>query len=318
MSLQGHKLTILDYFEIYSKNKIEYDRQYHINNMKKYDFTKINDNLIKKIFIYLDQVIFAGKLTEYIKDNKITFQCKVSNSMTSTAGFFFWKNIKKNNLEKNIMGFKISKVFFQKIIDNNIINIELGVMDKNNKKLLSTNPFEPLLVTMEHEIIHMLMYITKEHNDSRTVKSGHTRMFKNLVFNIFGHFKITHGYSLGDTTINDDIKKNIEIGSYVKKINTDLTGYVVGMKNKNAIVCDIVSGKTNYFSSYYKDLEVIEKIDKINVNDLISKLKPHVMIKAFDKIFEIIQINELTFKAKTQDKRIWKIQKYHILDITFL
>ena len=315
---QKHKLTIYDYFEMYLNNKIQYDRQYHINNMTKYGFTQIDHFLIKKIFIYLDQVIFDGKLTDYMKENDIIFQCKVSRSMTSTAGFFFVNKIKKNNIEKYIIGFKISRFFFQNIIDKKIINIDLGVIDSVNKKSLSTNPIEPLLVTMEHEIIHMLMYFTKDRNDSETVKSGHTPMFKNLVFNIFGHYKITHGFTIGDTTINDAIKKTIEIGSYVKNVKTNQYGYVVGMKNKNAIICEIESGKTKYSSSFYKDLEIIEKLDKIDVKDLLSRLKPHIKIKANQTIYEIIQINDKSIKAITPDKRIWKIPKIRILDIVFM
>ena len=45
--------------------------------------------------------------------------------------------IKKNNIEKYIIGFKISRFFFQNIIDKKIINIDLGVIDSENKKSLT-------------------------------------------------------------------------------------------------------------------------------------------------------------------------------------
>jgi hypothetical protein len=183
-------MNIDDYFESYSKAKIKYDRMYHINNCG-YDFSKVDETLVKKIFTYLDMVIFGGKIMEYVNSNNLKIFFKVSAALSSTAGMF----VRSSDGKK--LGFKISSAFFQNIIDKKILNMDLGVVNEKNIKYLSVNVIEPLFVTLEHEIIHMLMYITKDNklNDHQKVKSGHTPMFKRLVYNIFGHYKITHGYS---------------------------------------------------------------------------------------------------------------------------
>lgn len=322
-------LTIDDYFEMYLNNRIKYDRQYHINNMSRYNFSIINKKLIQQIFQYLDQVIFGGKLSEYVKDNQIEFQFKVPKSMTSTAGFFFWKQKiiegKKQNL---IMGFKISHVFFQNIVDKNITNMDLGVLDDKNNKYLSTNTTEPLLTTMEHEIIHMLMYVTSNNklNDLHTVKSGHTRVFKRLVYNIFGHHRITHSLSLGDLTVNQAIKDTIDIGSYVKNKKDNSDGYVVMMKEKSVVICHIDPShkitdisKTKYTGAFYKDLEIIKNIvDQIDVKDMMDRLQPGISVRLDGKILKILQVNNVTIKGQTPDNKLWKIPKFRVLDMVFM
>ena len=311
--------SINDYFELYLTNLISYDRIEHINNMKNVDFTHIDNHLIKKIFIYIDQVIFGGKLLKYTLDNNIILKFKVSNSMSSTAGFFFWKQYYINEKpEKLIMGFKISKSFFQNIIDNNILNIDLGTLDKNNKKYLSKHIAEPLFHTMEHEIIHMLMYITKSNklNDSDSVKSGHTKVFKKLVYNIFGHHLVTHNLALGDMTINQEIKKSIQIGLWVKNITTDDKGIIVMMKDKFAIMCikDIL--KFKYTGVIYKDIKIIDK--KENLKIIIDKIIPNIWIKIDNIKYKVVKVNNQSIICMTSDNKLWKIPIYRILEIVFI
>jgi hypothetical protein len=311
--------SINDYFELYLANIISYDRIEHINNMKNVDFSHVNDHLIKKIFIYIDQVIFGGKLLKYTTDNNIILKFKVSKSMSSTAGFFFWKQYYLNGKpEKMIMGFKISKTFFQNIIDNNILNIDLGTLDKNNKKYLSKNTIEPLFHTMEHEIIHMLMYITKSHkmNDSDSVKSGHTKVFKKLVYNIFGHMVITHNLALGDMTINQEIKNSIQIGSWVKNIITQDEGIIVMIKNKSAIMCIKDTNKIKYLNVIYKDIKKLNKVE--NIKQMISRIIPNVWIEIDKKKFKVVRINNQSIVGMTSDNKLWKIPIYRILEIIIL
>lgn len=329
MSDKQKNLTINDYFEMYLNNRIKYDRQYHINNMSRYNFTVINKKLIQQIFTYIDQVIFGGKLTDYVTENQIDFQFKVPKSMTSTAGFFFWKQKiidgKKQNL---IMGFKISHNFFQNIVDKKIINMDLGVLDDKDKKYLSTNTIEPLLTTMEHEIIHMLMYVTRDNklNDLHTMKSGHTRVFKRLVYNIFGHHKITHNFSMGDATVNQAIKDTIDIGSYVRDTKTNVEGYVVSMKEKSVVICHIDStekiggrSKTKYTGAFYKDIEIKQNpTNWIDVKDMMERLQPGISVRMDGLVIKILQVNNVTIKGQTPDNKLWKVPKFRILDMVFM
>ena len=330
MSHNKKSLTVNDYFELYLNTKIKYDRQYHIANMQKYNFSVINQTLIQQIFQYIDQVLFGGKLSEYAKVNHIELQFKVSKSMTKTAGYFFCEYDNINNEQQNIViGFKISYIFFQNIVDKNIINMDLGVLDVNNKKYLSTTTHEPLLTTMEHEIVHMIMYMTKKHklNDSHTVKSGHTRVFKRLIYNIFGHYRITHGFSSGDMTIHQSIKDTIMIGSYVRDTKTNNVGYVVMMKNIYVIICNTESiekngniAKKNYINALYKNLVIIDNTNDnpLNIKDMMDRLKIGVTIKLDDKVLKILQVNNTTLKAQNHDNKIWIIPKSRVLDMVII
>lgn len=326
MTDSNKHISIDDYFELYLKNRIKYDRQYHIKNMNIYNFTKIDKKLIQQIFTYIDRVIFGGKMMEYIKENEIDFQFKVPKSMTSTAGFFFWKRNIVNGKEKITMGFKISHIFFQNIMDNKIINMELGVLDEKNKKYLSTNTIEPLMTTMEHEIIHMLMFLTRSNklNDLNTVKSGHTKVFKQLVYNIFGHYKITHSFALGDSNVNQALKSSVSIGTYVKNKKNNTTGYVVSMKEKSVVICHIdpaQRSKTKYSGAFYKDLEIINDLDptdRIDIQDMMHRLTPGVRIQIDGTVFKVMQVNDATIKGETPDGKLWKLPKFRILDMVFM
>src|SRR5437763_1377036 len=83
-----------------------------------------------------------------------------------------------------------------------------------------------------------------------------------LVYNIFGHYRISHAYKLGDVRANNTIKKMISIGTYVRNITNDMPGYVLAMKNKSVIIGDIKDNKPNYSGAFYKDLQIIDKNDK--------------------------------------------------------
>lgn len=317
-------MNIDKYFELYIKNRIKYDRLYHIKNMFNNNYSNISSNLIKQIFNYIDKVIFGGKLYEYIQQHSIKLKFKVSSSLTSTAGMFYRCSNNKGNVIE--CGFKISSVFFNEIFNKNILNMDLGVVDQNNKKYLSTTTIEPLIVVMEHEIIHMLMWITRNNklNDSNTVKSGHTKIFKKLVYNIFGHYKISHSLVFGDINANEDIKNKLTLGMYVIIITKKATmnGYIVELSKKYAIICTIDenNNKYNYTAVSYKDVDISnQNINKnIDVYDKLAKLKPGNKFIYRKKIYTINMVNNRTINASDEDNKIWKIPKYLILEFVLI
>lgn len=312
-------MDINEYFEMYLNSRIKYDRLYHIKNLGLDKVTVITSAIVKKVFTYLDAVLFNKNLTEYTTQNSIDLQFKVSKAMTSTAGMFFRRVV---HGQTKVMGFKISYNFFQDIIDNKTLNINLGSVNEKNEPCYSTTYIEPLLTTMEHEMIHMLMHITSDNklNDLKTVKSGHTKVFKRLVYNIFGHTNVTHRYSIGDVVKSEEIKGEINIGDYVKDINSNFKGYVVSKKNRNIILCSITVSGNIYKALYYKDIIKIniDENDRIDVADLINKLQPDVRIKYNNMIFTIIKVNSTTVTASTDTKKIYRISTSRILDIIFL
>lgn len=325
-------MNINDYFEMYLKNRVKYDRSMHVKNLNILDTPQITNELVKKIFTYIDAVLFNSSLTKYINENNISFKCKISKSLTSTAGMFYWKTRGSGNNVKIIeMGFKMSYSFFQNIIDNNTLNMDLGVIDSQNKPYLSTNTIEPLLVTMEHEIIHMLMYVTSSNalNDLNTVKSGHTPAFKKLVYNIFGHYRITHGFSVGDVKKSQEIKRDIQLGDYVEDTTKGVKGYVVGKKNRYLVVCSIIDVDINnninnnenvYNAVMYNNLKKIntQNNNKIDIIEMIDRLKPKVNIQYAKMNLTVKKVNKTTILAESDRGKVWRIPIFRILDIVFL
>lgn len=315
-------MDIDGYFEMYLKNRIEYDRMYHIKNMESFDLTKIDKKLVEKIFKYLDDVLFGGKMYKYCKDNGIKLEFKVSRALTSTAGMFYHQSerIKGTNNTLITVGIKISIPFFQKIIDENIINMNIGAVDQYGKKILSTTTIEPLITTMEHEMMHMLLWMTQNNkfSDVGTVKSGHTKNFKTLVYNIFGHNRVTHGFNEGDLTQRDEIKNNLELGMYVKNKKKNVSGYIVQLKDKYAVICTIDEKKGNKYSGVpYIDIE-IDNSKNMNIKGLLNKLKSNQKIMFKNKTYIINSVKSTTIRAMDDQKKYWNIPKLYILDINFL
>jgi len=314
-------MEISDYFELYIGNRIKYDRTFHINNMKIFDLKNIDVTLIEKLFVYFDNVLFGNKLSEYINKNNITFKCHVSKSLTSTAGQFYWKLDQYKKLE---IGFKFSSHFFDEILQKNITNIDLGLVDEHNKKYLSKMAIEPLIVTMEHELIHLVMYVTKNHklNDLSIVKSGHTPIFKRLVYNIFGHVQIRHNLKVGDVAINLENKEKFRLGTHVKNIKNGNSGYIVNMKKNHADVCIILPDtkhkQCTYRAYLYNELELDKSRKDIDLSEINNRLKPGTIIMYRDRKYKIIENNNVAIKMQSDDQKYWTIHKLTMLDFIFM
>jgi hypothetical protein len=313
-------MDINGYFEMYIKNRIKYDRLEHMRNIGLLDVTIIDINIIKKIFVYIDSILFNGTMMAHIIKNSIDFRFS-ENKTTTSVGMFYMQSYPNKT---KIMGFAIANKFFQNILDKNIINIDLGVLDEKNKPCLSSVPIEPLMTTMEHEMIHMLMHITEgnKYNDIKTVKSGHTKIFKILVYNIFGHYRITSSYAIGDIKKNTESKDNIDIGDVIRDKTSATIGYVVGKKKHHLITCSINKDNTNngdyvYKTFLYKDVDKIDDADNnINVLRLLDRLKPDVKIRFNNMDFTILKVNQTNIMVKSLTQK-WKIPKVRVLEFIF-
>lgn len=61
MTDSNKHISIDDYFELYLKNRIKYDRQYHIKNMNIYNFTKIDKKAFNRSSHTLIGLFLVGK-----------------------------------------------------------------------------------------------------------------------------------------------------------------------------------------------------------------------------------------------------------------
>jgi hypothetical protein len=219
------------------------------------------------------------------------------------------------------IGFKISKSYFDNIVKNHILNINLGIVDENNKPILSTTIEEPLLVTLEHEIIHMLMYLTQnnKYNDLSKVKTGHTPIFKKLIYNIFGHIAIKHKLYLGDAKEIENIKNKIKLGMFVKDIKNNSQGYVVKMKNDSVVLYDPSKNiKNRYFGSLYNNLVIDENIEPIDIESVYSKLKKNTKINFEGNDYVIQKINKSNMVLIDDRGRNWVFPVIRMLELTII
>ena len=138
-------MDINGYFELYLKNHITYNRSKHMNDMGILSIKYITPIAIRKIFTYIDAVLFNNTLKKYVDSLGLNVTIKLSKALTTSAGMFYIKSNKSKVAES---GFKISYSYFQNMIDNNTINLDLGVIDQNNNPYFSSNPIEPLVITL--------------------------------------------------------------------------------------------------------------------------------------------------------------------------
>jgi hypothetical protein len=304
-------MSLITYFDLYVKSKKNYDRNLLITKLKLDTHKHITVKLIKNIFDYLDDIIFNMNLSKTILEHNLKLTFKILNlSNIKKAGYFYYKH--------NDIGIAISSHFFNNIIDKNMLNIDLGCIDNNNNIYYSKSVYEPLILTMEHEIIHMFMFLTQnyEKNDIKTKKSGHTSMFKKLAYNLFGHVRISHKYLFGDINEYKKLIIDFNIGDIIKYNNDE---YVIVEKNKNYAV--LYSDENKYKTGLYNKLEKTNKQNMTQIiNEKLSKLKINVEFLLFDihYVIKIINPKYLIAEIKNSNNVKKKISKIFILSIKFI
>jgi hypothetical protein len=307
-------MNIDGYFALYLKNRITYNRSQHMINMGILNTKHITPNVIRKIFVYIDTVLFNATLSKYVNELGLKILIKVSKALTSSAGMFFLKSYKTKIVK---IGFKISYKIFQNMINKNTINLDLGVIDQTGKRYISSNPIEPLVVTLEHEMIHMMMFATRHNklNDLLSVKSGHTKGFKTLVYNIFGHNNIKHRFGHGDAIKKQEISDSLNLGDKVSSLDNKITGYIVSKRPDYCIIYNDSATNTikPYTAKLYNDLKKLE--GSIDVKTKLLQLKPNVKV-IFNKMQMIItNVTKTNIIAIDTNGNKQKIQLHNIMQI---
>ena len=290
--------------------------------VKNVNFASITKEIVDNTFFILDEEYFDNKIYKRIKSTGSILKFEVTNMLSTTAGrcdyIYYLDERKRFDYGK----FKL--IISKKIIDN---------LFKNNEKSLKingivcNNKLECYINLYEHEIIHLLIALFC-HNEGKTM-GGHTTMFRNIVFNLFGHTEYKHlllaGYHDKIEKMEEYNKTNIEIGDYVYIRQTK--------KNAKYITEGTVFKLTNTYVYYEKNGEKlgirycnIEKIKKgkdnsnnklINNNkkltneEIIAKLKigQKVKFRLKTKIEEgtIVSINKSRASIVLQDGKKWYI-----------
>ena len=250
---------ILDYVK-YDKNEIEKNNKKVYNELKKFlkgnnKTFNVSEKLIEKTFYVMDKIYFSNEISKFIKKSNSTLLF-VINPMKTAAGMCKYSAYYDEYGEIRYGDFEIQ-------IANNIVN---NLFNEKNVKSLKINGLhcfdrlECYINLYQHEIIHLLTAIFC-HNDVKK-QGGHTIVFRNIVYLLFGHTEYKHALMEGDSIKNEKKlefnKLNVEIGDSIitKELkNKKISGKVIKKCIKN-IVIDTKDG--NYIISY----SLIDKIKK--------------------------------------------------------
>lgn len=287
---------------------------------KTVDF-QLKNSHVKETFMILDKVYFNYEISKFIKKtiSRITF--KATSKLSKTAGFCKYRYFlnKYGDIDYGIYEIQISK----KIIDSLFSDKKINTLKING--LNCSDRLECYINLYQHEIIHLLISIfcTKD----GLGMGGHTRMFKELVYNLFGHTEYKHLLLDGDSLKMEEKVKfnklNIEIGDIIesKEIKGEIwLGEVIEVNKKTVRIIFLnTKNKGRIFNLYYHYVNKINKkskkrlLKKINLdpNEIKKKLKigqiVRVNLKGKITKGEIINIGSKRATIKFDDCKKWYI-----------
>lgn len=262
--------TLEDCFVYYLNNPLSQSEIYTKNSLIKKileSHPSVSTNSIKDCFKQIDIIFFNGTITKKINKDNYILSFDYTNKLKKRAGQFAY------SYETPRIRIDVSKIILDNIFKNGVKVVEIGGV-----KLRDIS--DVLINIMQHEMLHLVLFLLRSHplivSDKR-VSSGHTRLFKILAKNIFGHVRVTHDLLKGDiekfNESNAQAKTNISIGDSVKcdvpnKINKTFHGKIVKIGSKHVVV----KTTTNLFRSCYpKDIVIIEKTNDPHPEETIKK-----------------------------------------------
>ncbi|AYV84595.1 MAG: hypothetical protein Hyperionvirus30_11 [Hyperionvirus sp.] len=259
---------------------------------------RVTDGMVLKCFEMIDGLYFAGSIMGECKKEGWGVDFYVSGKLRTTAGMFRYLPTKR------ILEIVISGV----ILDGNIL-FGGGVKKVEIGGIYCTSVCEVLVVLMEHEVTHMVLYLLKDHKlNQEHVKSGHTKVFKKIIYDMFGQTRVRHNLLLGDidkfNESTESARKNFNLGDRVRCKGKEGVVVVIGKKN----VVLKVSGD-NYRGCLLKDISMVRVSEtKISIEDVRDKLKVGDMVEFSwgGKSFrvKIVEKRSSTFKGIDKDGKM--------------
>ncbi|AYV75196.1 MAG: hypothetical protein Terrestrivirus1_70 [Terrestrivirus sp.] len=290
--------TLDDYIVYYLNNPLGHNEINDKNSLVKKildSHQSISTSSIRDCFNAIDTIFFNRTITEKINKDNYILAFDFTNKLKKRAGQFVY------SYQTPKLRIDVSKIILDEIFKDDIKVVEIGGV-----KLRDLN--DVLVNIMQHEMLHLILFLLRNHpliaNDKK-VSSGHTKIFKILAKNIFGHVRVTHDLLKGDiekfNESNAQAKVNINIGDSVKctivnknnKNNKIFEGKIVKIGSKYVVV----KTTTNLFRSCYpKDITIIEKTADEHLEETIKKTL--IVNSVVD-----ININGVPMKLKILEKK---------------
>lgn len=258
-------------------------------NIDKFELTA---NHVKKLFIIFDKLYFKNFIQEKLHEGDIDIYFDISTKIKKVAGYCKYKN---NNVE-----IIFSKYIIEKIYNDKFKKINLG-------GIVCNDIVDVLIVLMEHEITHLILFIYDKYKND--VKSGHNTQFKNIVYNMYRHTKITHDLLFGDLQKYEKHKKEatekLKVGMKIK-CNKKL-GIVIDIKPKYIIYKDENNKINGCRFNEYETIDTKYKLYQKHIFDLKKKLKVGVEVKWTKYYGPITKITDtrVYFRDTNTSRIVW-------------
>lgn len=216
-----------------------------VASIKNFETRDITTELLEEIFEAIDKYYFGGELEERLKEKESILTFKVTQG-TKVAGVCSMDGKRCNYT------ISISKKLFDSLFKNDEKSLR-----NNGLKCYSKN--KCVLSTMEHEIVHLIMYLYDLHDEH------HGRVFQCVTKELFGHTDFRHELTLGDP--DERLKKeDIRVGMEVR---TDKHGVgIVTKLNPKTAKVDFSGLLMNYPYAHLKPV-----VKKVSIeNEQLEKL----------------------------------------------
>lgn len=285
--------------KIINKNHNKIRKELNIDLQK----FKLSKAIVKKLFLIFDKIYFKNLIQDKIYNNNVSLIFDISNKYKNVAGMCIYHGNKMEIIFSNYIITKIYNSKFKSIFINGLLCYDI---------------VDVLINLMEHEITHLILFIYDRYKDD--VKSGHNSQFKDIVYNMYRHTKITHDLLTGDIEEYNKCKEKacdevkvgmkIECGKY--------SGIVVEIRNKYLVFNDNGKLRICKFNAYKiidKNYKEYHDTIKKNKEKAYDEVKVGMKIECGNSSGVVVEIKKDYLTYKNDDKlKVCKFSEYKIID----
>jgi hypothetical protein len=317
MSRPDDLLNVCDYYRNtrLAESEIQFGREriateWSVGRSPNFEGLSYSD--LDHLFGLYDAHFFAGAFRRDFDKTGSNLEMRPSAALSRSAGrCVFDKSLQKNKCVYTIeIATKILRDAFGPDRPPNPVYPIGGLMCRNR--------LECMQLTLEHEMIHLLMFVWEECND-KSVLGGHGKTFQRLARNIFGHTETQHGLfsALPDEqqgSTSERIaraKEKLSVGAGVVVGEHIYTVTKLGTVNFLAMRSD---GLGPYKINYRTPFQIASSADAAaaasaadaaaaRTDEARSALRPGTRVAVGKRIFTVTRLRETTFLATDENGR---------------
>lgn len=162
---------------------------------------RVTPKLVERLFVLYDDIFFGGEIRQKLRDKNSTLDFKISRKSQRIAGFCSKK------------GCSYFLTFNADMYHNMFKNPKDRSLRVNG--LLCYSQLECLMFVLEHEMVHLMMFVWGYDKKGTGKYSAHGALFQCMTKNLFGHTSFRHNFNQGDgeSLLN---KSDVHVGMKVE------------------------------------------------------------------------------------------------------